>query len=233
MLWRVGHWYHGTGAATRQVGHRERVRHPALSQRRITAALVVLAVLLFSKFIYTASLTNFFTFFLMERFGVSVRAAQMHLFIFLAAVAVGTFLGGLLNDRLGAKPVIWLSILGVLPFTVLLPHANLFWTGVLSVIIGLIIASAFSAVLVYALELLPGRVGLVAGLFFGLAFGLGGIGAAGLGRLADSYGLPFVYAVTAWLPALGILTILLPDTGRGTEGRRDRGTEGPRDRGAT
>lgn len=221
MLWRVGHWYHATGEATRSTAGRRRTPHPMLSSKRVAFALAVLAVLLFSKFIYTASLTNFFTFFLIARFGISVQSAQFHLFVFLAAVACGTFLGGLVGDRIGPRPVIWVSILGVLPFSAILPHANLFWTGVLSVIIGVIIASAFSAVLVYALELLPGRVGLVAGLFFGLAFGLGGIGAAVLGRLADAYGLDTVYAITAWLPALGLLTALLPDTGV-THRRRGR-----------
>jgi FSR family fosmidomycin resistance protein-like MFS transporter len=221
MLWRVGQWFLATGEAVGPTRAHARARHPSFSTRKIAVSLGVLAVLLFSKFIYTASLTNFFTFFLIERFGVSVGAAQIHLFIFLAAVAVGTFLGGVLNDRLGPRPVIWLSILGVLPFSLLLPHANLFWTGVLSVVIGLVLASAFSAVLVYALELIPGRVGLVAGLFFGLAFGLGGIGAAALGRLADVFGLPVVYQVTAWLPALGVLTVLLPDTGVIHGRRRD------------
>jgi FSR family fosmidomycin resistance protein-like MFS transporter len=173
--------------------------------------MAILVALLFSKFIYLTSLTNYFTFFLIERFGASIQTAQLHLFAFLAAVTVGTFAGGSVGDRIGRKQVIWISILGVLPFSVLLPHVNLFWTGVLSVAIGLIISSAFSAVVVYAQELVPGRVGLVSGLFFGLAFGIGGIGAALLGRLADITGLVTVFHICAWLPALGLLTAWLPD----------------------
>ncbi len=172
--------------------------------------MAVLIALVVSKSVYIASLTNFYMFFLMERFGVSVRVAQLHLFAFLAAVAVGTFAGGPVGDRIGRKAVIWVSILGVLPFTLLLPWANLFWTGVLTVVIGLILSSAFSAILVYAQELLPGRVGLVAGLFFGLAFGIGGLAAAGLGRMADLTSLETVYRACALLPALGLLTALLP-----------------------
>ena len=153
----------------------------------------MLLVLIFSKYIYLASLTSYYTFFLIHRFGVSVQSAQLHLFVFLGAVAAGTFVGGPVGDRFGRKYVIWGSILGVLPFTLVLPYANLFWTGVLSVVIGLILASAFSAILVYAQELVPGRVGLVAGLFFGFAFGIGGIGAAVLGKLADLTSIDFVY----------------------------------------
>ena len=217
MLWRVGVWYHSTGEAVKAPAGRSRT-HPSLSAQQVRRSLVVLATLLFSKFIYTASLTNYFTFFLIERFGLSVGDAQFRLSIFLGAVAVGTLAGGFLNDRLGSRPLIWLSILGALPFTLALPYANLFWTGVLSVMIGLIISSAFSAILVYALELVPGRVGLVAGLFFGLAFGIGGIGAAALGKLADVFGLSFVYSICAWLPAIGLLTILLPNTRRPLNG---------------
>ena len=172
-----------------------------------------------SKSVYIASLTNFFMFFLIERFGVTVRDAQFHLFAFLAAVAIGTFAGGPIGDRVGRKAVIWVSILGVLPFTLALPYADLFWTGVLTVIIGLILSSAFSAILVYAQELVPGRVGLVAGLFFGLAFGIGGLAAAGLGWMADVTSLEAVYRVCAFLPALGLLTALLP-----AEPRADRRT---------
>jgi FSR family fosmidomycin resistance protein-like MFS transporter len=213
MLWRVGVWYHGTGQAVRPAAGRART-HPHFSARQVRTSLVILSLLLFSKFIYTASLTNYFTFFLMDRFGLSVGEAQFRLSVFLGAVAAGTLAGGFLNDRLGPRPVIWLSILGVLPFSLLLPHANLFWTGVLSVIVGLIIASAFSAILVYALDLVPGRVGLVSGLFFGLAFGVGGIGAAALGKLADVTSLTFVYGLCAWLPAIGLLTAWLPNTRR-------------------
>ena len=180
--------------------------------------MAVLLVLMFSKFFYLASLTSYFTFYLIERFGLSVQSAQLHLFLFLGAAAAGTFLGGPLGDRFGRKWVIWVSILGVLPFTLLLPYANLFWTGVLTVVIGLILSSAFSAIVVYGQELMPGRVGMTAGLFFGLAFGLGGVGAAVLGEVADVAGITLVYKLCAFLPALGILTVLLPDL----EARRRR-----------
>jgi FSR family fosmidomycin resistance protein-like MFS transporter len=182
-----------------------------LSSRRITVALAVLIALMFSKFVYLSSLSSYYTFYLISRFHLSVLSAQVHLFVFLGAVAAGTIIGGPVGDRIGRKHVIWCSILGVLPFTLALPYANLFWTGVLTVIIGMILASAFSAIVVYAQELVPGRVGAISGLFFGLAFGLGGIGAAFLGRLADSTSIEFVYRVCAFLPALGLLTALLPN----------------------
>jgi FSR family fosmidomycin resistance protein-like MFS transporter len=181
---------------------------PAAHVRR---SLVILVALVFSKFIYMASLSNYYTFFLIHRFGLSIQQAQLYLFGFLAAVAAGTFAGGPLGDRIGRKAVIWVSIGGVLPFSLLLPYASLFWTGVLSVIIGLVLSSAFSAILVYAQELLPGRVGLIAGLFFGLAFGIGGLGAAALGKLADVTSLDFVYRLCSLLPAIGLLTAFLPD----------------------
>jgi FSR family fosmidomycin resistance protein-like MFS transporter len=168
-------------------------------------------VLIFSKYIYLVSISSYFTFYLIHRFGVSVQSAQLHLFAFLAAVAAGTIIGGPVGDRFGRKLVIWCSILGVLPFTLALPHVGLAWTGVLSVIIGFILASAFSAILVYAQELVPGRVGLISGLFFGLAFGIAGIGAAALGQLADHTSIEFVYRLCAYLPALGLLTAWLPD----------------------
>jgi FSR family fosmidomycin resistance protein-like MFS transporter len=177
----------------------------------VVRALLVLLVLTFSKYIYLACLASYYTFFLIHRFGVSVQSAQLHLFAFLGAVATGTFVGGPVGDRFGRKYVIWGSILGVLPFSLVLPYANLFWTAVLSVAIGLILASAFSAILVYAQELVPGRVGLVAGLFFGFAFGIGGIGAAALGKIADLTSIDFVFRVCAFLPMLGLLTALLPD----------------------
>jgi MFS transporter, FSR family, fosmidomycin resistance protein len=211
VLWRVGGWYarrraSATGAAT--------VRGPthtpvAIGQVRL--ALAVLIVLVFSKYIYLASLTSYYTFYLIHRFGVSVQTAQLHLFWFLGAVAAGTIIGGPVGDRIGRKRVIWVSILGVLPFTLALPYVGLMWSGVLSVIIGLIIASAFSAILVYAQELLPGRVGMISGLFFGLAFGIAGIGAAVLGQLADHTSIEFVYHLCSYLPALGLLTGFLPD----------------------
>jgi FSR family fosmidomycin resistance protein-like MFS transporter len=165
----------------------------------------------FSKYFYLVSLTSYYTFFLMSKFHVPVRTAQIYLFLFLGAVAAGTVLGGPIGDRIGRKYVIWCSILGVLPFTLMLPYANLFWTGCLSVIIGVVLASAFSAILVYAQDLVPGKVGTVSGLFFGLAFGMGGIGAALLGELADHTSIEFVYRVCAFLPAIGLLTAFLPN----------------------
>ncbi|HEV7445398.1 MAG TPA: MFS transporter, partial [Steroidobacteraceae bacterium] len=165
----------------------------------------------FSKYFYLASLSSYYTFYLINRFHVSVQNAQLHLFVFLAAVAFGTIIGGPLGDRIGRKYIIWASILGVLPFSLLLPHATLFWTSVLTVPIGVILASAFPAIVVYAQELLPGRTGTVAGLFFGFAFGMGGIGAAVLGKLADAFGINAVYEVCAFLPLIGLLAALLPD----------------------
>lgn len=214
LLWRVGHWYDRaairTAATSALVARRV---EPPVTARRVRIAMAVLVTLVVSKSVYIASLTNFFMFFLIDRFGVSVRNAQLHLFAFLAAIAVGTMAGGAVGDRVGRKAVIWVSILGVLPFTILLPWTNLFWTGVLTVVIGLILSSGFSAILVYAQDLMPGRVGLVAGLFFGLAFGIGGLAAAGLGWLADVTSLATVYQICAWLPALGLLTAWLPSDG--------------------
>jgi MFS transporter, FSR family, fosmidomycin resistance protein len=185
--------------------------HAHLPRKKIVVSLVVLVTLMFSKFFYLSSLGSYYTFYLMDKFHVSIRSAEFHLFAFLGAVAAGTFFGGPVGDRMGRKVVIWYSILGVLPFTLLLPYADLFWTGILSVIIGLILASAFSTILVFAQELVPGKVGTVSGFFFGLAFGLGGIGAALLGKLADATSIRFVYHVCSFLPAVGILTAFLPD----------------------
>src|SRR6266446_2794837 len=187
--------------------------HPlaTLSTRKITLALGILVALMFSKFFYLASLISYYTFYLMGKFHMSLQSAQIHLFIFLGAVAAGTIIGGPVGDKIGRKYVIWVSILGVLPFTLLLPYSNLFWTSVLSVIIGLILASAFSAILVYAQELMPGRIGAVSGLFFGFAFGMGGIGAALLGKLVDLTSLNFVYQLCSFLPAIGVLTAFLPN----------------------
>jgi FSR family fosmidomycin resistance protein-like MFS transporter len=210
ILTRVSAWYR------RQ--HRAQTASPVraeavsrLPRRTVKFALAVLVALIFSKYIYLASLTSYYTFYLIHRFHISVHSAQIHLFVFLAAVAAGTFLGGPIGDRIGRKYVIWCSILGVLPFTLVLPYANLFWTGILTVIIGLVLASAFSAILVYAQELVPGRIGLVSGIFFGLAFGVAGIGAAILGQLADAVSIEFVYRVCAFLPAIGLLTAFLPN----------------------
>jgi MFS transporter, FSR family, fosmidomycin resistance protein len=177
-------------------------------------SLGVLIALMFSKFFYLSSLSSYFTFFLISKFHISVASSEIHLFVFLGAVAAGTIIGGPIGDRIGRKYVIWCSILGVLPFSLVLPYANLFWTGVLSVIIGIILASAFSAIVVYAQELLPGRVGMISGLCFGLAFGLGGVGAALLGKLADQNGIYFVYQVCAFRPAIGLLTGFLPNLDR-------------------
>jgi FSR family fosmidomycin resistance protein-like MFS transporter len=181
-----------------------------LSRGRVISAIAVLIALVFSKYFYLASFTSYYTFYLISRFHLSVRSSQIHLFIFLGAVAAGTLIGGPIGDRIGRKTVIWCSILGVLPLTMLLPYANLFWTTVLSVLVGLGLASAFPAILVYAQELVPGRVGMISGLFFGFAFGMGGIGAAILGRVADATSILFVYKVCAYLPAIGLLAGFLP-----------------------
>ena len=180
----------------------------------------MLLALIFSKYFYLASITSYYTFYLIDHFHVSVRNAQLLLFVFLGSAALGGFIGGPLGDRLGAKYIIWASILGVLPFTLLLPHVNLFWTAVLTVPIGLILSSAFPAIVVYAQDLLPGRTGTVAGLFFGLAFGMGSVGAAVLGGLADHVGISLVYQICAFLPLIGLLAALLPDVHRERVRRR-------------
>jgi FSR family fosmidomycin resistance protein-like MFS transporter len=185
---------------------------PGLSRNAMWRAVVVIAVLMFAKFVYIASFTNFFTFYLIEHFGLSVQHSQLYLFVFLAAVALGTFAGGPVGDRIGRKAVIWVSFLGVAPFALALPHANLAWTAVLAVAIGLVMSSAFAALVVYAQEAVPGRVGMVSGVMFGLMFGISGIGAAGLGELADRYGIEWVYQAIAFLPLLGLATALLPAT---------------------
>ncbi|AFO46344.1 MFS transporter [Pseudomonas alloputida] len=185
-----------------------------ISRNRVIAALIVLGLLVFSKYFYMASFTSYFTFYLIEKFGVSVASSQLHLFLFLGAVAAGTFFGGPIGDRIGRKAVIWFSILGVAPFTLALPYADLFWTTVLSVVIGFILASAFSAIVVYAQELVPGSVGMIAGIFFGLMFGFGGIGAALLGYVADLRGIEYVYGLCSFLPLFGLLAVFLPSTGK-------------------
>jgi MFS transporter, FSR family, fosmidomycin resistance protein len=211
VLTQVGHWARKHGLARLAPRAAKAGAAPALSAARLRGAIAVLLALIFSKYFYLASLTSYYTFYLIEHFRVDVRNAQIMLFTFLGAVALGTIFGGPLGDRFGRKIVIWVSILGVLPFTLVLPHANLFWTGVLTVPIGFILASAFPAIVVYAQELMPGKTGTVAGLFFGFAFGMGGIGAAVLGALADSTSIEFVYRVCAWLPLVGVLAILLPN----------------------
>jgi MFS transporter, FSR family, fosmidomycin resistance protein len=211
MLLAIGRWYKARvregGSGTKQV---EDHPHAALPRRTVTRAMVVLMTLVFSKYFYLASITSYYTFYLMQRFHVSLHQSEMYLFAFLGAVALGTILGGPVGDRYGRRLVIWISIVGVLPFTIALPYANLAWTTVLSFIIGLVLSSAFSAILVYAQELVPGKVGTISGLFFGLAFGMGGLGAALLGKLADMTSLNLVYHLCSFLPALGLLTGLLP-----------------------
>ncbi|WP_334175905.1 MFS transporter [Pseudoxanthobacter sp.] len=207
----VGRWYRHHGLNRMKAYRRRGAAHEPLPHRVVVMSICVLVLLVFSKFIYMASLSSYYTFYLIDRFHVSVEESQIYLFIFLGAVAAGTVIGGPIGDRIGRKRVIWFSILGVLPFSLALPYASLFWTAVLSVVIGFILASAFSAIIVFAQELVPGKVGMIAGLFFGLSFGLGGIGAAALGQLADHTSIEFVYGLCAWLPAIGILTVLLPN----------------------
>jgi len=184
-----------------------------ISKKTVVWSVIILLILIFSKYFYLASITSYYTFYLIDKFGVSIQSSQYYLFVFLFAVAAGTLLGGPLGDRFGRKYVIWFSILGAAPFTLLLPYANLFWTSVLSVIIGIIIASAFSAILVYAQELLPGKVGTISGLFFGFAFGMGGIGSALLGMLVDQTSIEYVYRLCAFLPLIGLITGFLPNIG--------------------
>ncbi|TDG09803.1 MFS transporter [Paraburkholderia guartelaensis] len=220
LLWHVSWWYED------QIARRKRSRgatHASPLNMRVVAPVIgILMVLMFSKYFYTVSITNYLIFYLIEKFGISMRAAQLHLFMFLGAVALGTLFGGPLGDRIGRKAVIWFSILGAAPFTMILPDANLTVTTVLIVLIGLIVSSAFSAILVYAQELMPGRVGMVSGLFFGFAFGLGGIGAATLGWMADHFGIAAVYRLCAWLPLLGIVAVFLPRPATAVDSTRDR-----------
>jgi FSR family fosmidomycin resistance protein-like MFS transporter len=206
----VGRWYKKHHLGPRKTRAAQDIK-PPYSKRQTTIAVGVLILLVFSKYFYLASITSYYTFYLISKFQLPVQSAQLYLFVFLAAVAVGTFFGGPIGDKVGRKIVIWISILGVLPFTLLLPYADLFWTSILSVIIGLLLSSAFSAILVFAQELLPGRVGMVAGLFFGFAFGMGGLGAAIFGKLADSHGIYYVYHLASYLPMIGLLTVLLPN----------------------
>jgi FSR family fosmidomycin resistance protein-like MFS transporter len=214
VLFGVGNWYRKERAVPVRSGGRHSIGRPLLSRRKVAWSLAILITLVFSKSFYTASLNSYYTFYLISRFGVSVESAQIYLFAFLAAVAVGTLVGGPIGDRIGRKYVLWGSIVGVLPFAMMLPHASLFWTGILTVLIGLVLASASSAIIVYALELVPGKIGTVAGLFFGLSFGMAGIGAAALGRLADATSIEYVYQVCAFLPLIGLLTVFLPNLNR-------------------
>lgn len=208
ILWRIGRWYAPQIKAKKAAAVQA---HPdAPSSRRVAVALLVLVALLFSKQLYVSSLSSYYIFYLIDRFGVSTQAAQIYLFIFLAANAVGAFLGGPLGDRFGRKIVIWISILGALPFTLALPYAGLYTSAVLSVVIGLIISSTTSSIIVFAQELVPHRFGMISGVFFGVAFGIGGLGAAVLGKLADHTSIEFVYQVCAYLPAIGLLAVFLP-----------------------
>jgi len=211
ILSNVGRWYQELLADAARRGLRATGPRETLSRAKVAFPLSILLLLMFSKFIYLASMTNYYTFYLMHRFGVSVQRSQLYLFLFLGAGAVGTLAGGPIGDRIGRKQVIWLSILGIAPFALMLPHANLLWTALLSMFIGVIMASAFPAILVYATELVPGKVGLIAGLFFGLAFGLAGIGSAVLGKLADATSIEFVISACSFLPLIGLLTWFLPD----------------------
>jgi FSR family fosmidomycin resistance protein-like MFS transporter len=219
ILTKVGNWYKNfvLRYITKQKNKAD-VWHPSFSKRKVTFSVVILLVLIFSKYFYLASLTSYFTFYLINKFHVGIQTSQIYLFIFLFSVACGTMIGGPLGDRFGRKYVIWFSILGTAPFSLLLPYANLFWTGILIVPIGLILSSAFPAILVYAQELIPGKIGTVSGLFFGFAFGMGGIGSALLGNLADNTSIIYVFHVCAFLPLIGIITGLLPNI----EGSRKR-----------
>jgi FSR family fosmidomycin resistance protein-like MFS transporter len=216
LLWHVGKWYSAyierrTIARATRATPMTAEHAIVLPPRKVKISLAILMALIFSKYFYLASLTSYYTFYLITKFHVSVQSAQIYLFVFLGAVAAGTIIGGPVGDRFGRKYVIWCSILGVLPFTLMLPYASLFWTGILSVVIGVILASAFSAILVYAQDLIPGKVGMISGLFFGVAFGMGGVGAAVLGKLADQTSINFVYHICSYLPAMGLLTGFLPD----------------------
>jgi FSR family fosmidomycin resistance protein-like MFS transporter len=212
ILSRVGNWYKGHMLVLKaKQGAKGQLSTNTFSRRKVTFAVVILLILIFSKYFYMASLTSYFTFYVIDKFQVSVQSSQIYLFVFLVSVAAGTLAGGPIGDRFGRKYVIWFSILGTAPFALMLPYANLFWTGVLIVPIGMILASAFSAILVYAQELIPGKVGLVSGLFFGFAFGMGGIGSALLGKLADNTSIEYVFHICSFLPLIGLLTGFLPN----------------------
>ncbi|MFZ6689085.1 MFS transporter [Undibacterium sp. SXout11W] len=211
ILWQIGNWYKRKRQEANARPAKGSHSHVILPRNKVIFSIGILLLLIFSKYFYMASLSSYFTFYLMSKFHLSVQESQIHLFVFLFAVATGTVLGGPIGDKVGRKLVIWVSILGVAPFTLMLPYANLFWTGVLSVVIGLVLASAFSAILVFAQELVPGKVGTISGLFFGFAFGMGGIGAAALGKLADMTDIYFVYQVCSFLPLLGLAAAFLPN----------------------
>jgi FSR family fosmidomycin resistance protein-like MFS transporter len=219
VLWNVGDWYYRHHVAERPAGH---ARRPAGAAKAPAAGLAwpitILVILIFSKFFYLASISSYYTFYLIQKFQVSVESAQVHLAVFLGATALGTLLGGPIGDHIGRKWIIWGSILGVAPFALMLPYADLAWTGILSVVIGLVLASAFSSIVLYGQEMMPGRVGMVSGLFFGFAFGAGGLGAAVLGVVADHYGIEFIYRFCAFLPLLGAVAAFLPTPSSRTSG---------------
>jgi FSR family fosmidomycin resistance protein-like MFS transporter len=211
ILWKIGMWYSSyLSFSISSLAVKEDSAH-GLSSKRVTISILILLVLVFSKYFYLASISSYYTFFLIDKFHISIQQSQMYLFVFSGAVAIGTLAGGYLGDRFGRKYIIWMSILGAAPFTLLLPHVSLFWVGTLSVIIGLILSSAFSAILVFATELLPGKVGLVSGLFFGFAFGMGGLGSAVFGKLADVTSIEYVFSICGFLPILGIIAVFLPN----------------------
>jgi FSR family fosmidomycin resistance protein-like MFS transporter len=213
LLITVGKWYSVNKHRIKSKRNAGSITGPVLLKQRITLSIIILLVLIFSKYFYLACISSYYTFYLIDKFNVSVQNSQVYLFVFLFSVAAGTFMGGPLGDHFGRKYIIWFSILGAAPFTLLLPYVSLFWTSILTVFIGFILASAFSAILVYAQELIPGKVGTIAGLFFGFAFGMGGIGSALLGMLADHTSIEYVFKVCAFLPLIGILTAFLPDVG--------------------
>ena len=219
VLWQVGGWYKARQLRDNRLKKSQAINQPEISFHKVALPITILLALIFSKFFYLASLNSYFTFYLINKFHISITSAQIHLFVFLFGAATGTIMGGPIGDRIGRKRVIWGSILGVSPFTLMLPYVNLQWTGPLTFIIGLMLASAFPAILVYAQELLPGKIGMVSGLFFGLAFGMAGIGAAVLGKLADIRGIDYVYHLCSFLPLIGLLAAFLPDIGRSPKKR--------------
>jgi len=219
VLWQVGGWYKARQLRDNRLKKSQAINQPEISFHKVALPITILLALIFSKFFYLASLNSYFTFYLINKFHISITSAQIHLFVFLFGAATGTIMGGPIGDRIGRKRVIWGSILGVSPFTLMLPYVNVQWTGPLTFIIGLMLASAFPAILVYAQELLPGKIGMVSGLFFGLAFGMAGIGAAVLGKLADIRGIDYVYHLCSFLPLIGLLAAFLPDIGRSPKKR--------------
>jgi FSR family fosmidomycin resistance protein-like MFS transporter len=221
VLWKVGAWYKLRQPQVKRP-KKPPISRRVLPYRTMVRSVIVLLALIFSKNFYTASITSYYMFYLITKFHLSMQSAQLHLFVFLSAVVVGTLLGGHIGDRIGRKQVIWISILGVAPFTLILPYADLAWTGPLTFVIGFILASAFPAIIVFAQELLPGKVGMVSGLFYGFAFGMGGVGAAVLGKLADMHGIEYVYQICAYLPLLGLLTVFLPDIRKATASSQHR-----------